>query len=313
MDFRLPISDLESPENLKFTIENPNDLLLSHLAAASDDESIVRAMSSAVFGLTGEVGPQGFGATTLEGHLVLFTQPEFYAVAGLPPGLEAVEATARQAAEYAQAIGLFGFVLNPGTHQRFVAGDAVLRLLSPLRPPEPPLVPTLVPWIDPSRALVQALVTAAEGSSVEAVWLAQGMVVVTQPHPDPAFESALLSQDVRMRSFGTEPSWEPIFRRERPATARVRLAAPSRPLPPLLTDELTALARRHGLAELWALEAAVADDEPTLAFAYTPHPHDGFATDFDSLHARFALGADSPLLDAETLREALPRIGVRLR
>ena len=309
----MPVFDFGPSDNLKSKIENPNSLLLAHLAAASDDGAIVRAMSSAVFGLTGEFGAQGFGATTLEGHLVLFTQPDFYAVAGLPPSLEAVEATARQAAEYAQAVGLFGFILNPGTHQRFVAGDAVRRLLVPLLAPEPPVVPTLVPWADPSRALVQAITTAAEGSSVESVWLAQGMVVVTRPHPDPAFEAALLAQDVRMRSFGSEPSWEPVFRRDAPATARIRLAALSQPLPAGLASELSVLAERHGLAELWAFEAKVADGEPTLAFAYSPHPHDAFAAELGALHARRALGPNSLLLDAETLREALPRIGTRLR
>ena len=97
-----------------------NDLLLAHLAAQSADEPIAQAMAGAVFGLTGEIGQAGFGATTLEGHLVVFTHPEFYRVAGLPEGLDAVEATARQAADYARAVGLLGFVINPGTHQRFV-------------------------------------------------------------------------------------------------------------------------------------------------------------------------------------------------
>ena len=290
----------------------PNDLLLAHLAAASDDESVVRAMSAATFGLTGEVGPQGFGATTLEGHLVIFTHPEFYAVAGLPPGLEAVEATARQAAEYAQAVGLEGFVLNPGTHQRFVAGDAVRRLRAPLRPPEPPTAPTLVPWNDPSEAVLAAVREAAEGSSVEAAWLAQGPAVVTRPHPDPAFEAGLLARDVRMRSFGASPSWPPAFEREATGSVRVRFAALSRPLPPALAADLAAEARRNGLDALWAFEARVEGEEPTLAFAYSPHPHDRFAQGFDVLHARHALGADSPLLDAAALGEALPRIGTRL-
>ena len=291
---------------------NPNDLLLSHLAAASDDETLLRAMASSVFGLTGEVGPEGFGATTLEGHLVLFTQPEFYAVAGLPPGLEAVEATARQVAEYARAVGLFGFVLNPGTHQRFVGGDAIARLGAPLRPPGPPTVPTLVPWTDPSVAMVEAVRRAAEGSGVEAAWLASGPAVATRPHPDAAFEAGLLAGDVRMPSYAAEPAWEPVYRREAPARARVRLAPLSRPLPDALAKSLAEHARLHGLAELWAFEAAVEGEEPTLAFAYAPHPHDRFAADFDALHARHSLGADSPLLDAKGLGDALPRIGKRL-
>ena len=291
---------------------NPNDLLLSHLAAGSDDDKIVRAMSSAVFGLTGEIGPQGFGATTLEGHLVLFTQPEFYAVAGLPPGLEAVEATARQVAEYARAVGLFGFVLNPGTHQRFVAGDAVERLQAPLRPPDPPAVPTLVSWGDPSGALIEAVRAAAEASTVERVWLAVGPAVATHPHPDPAFEAGLLARDLRMPSYAVSPGWTPIFERDAPGKARIRLSPLSRPLTPALVKDLADHARRHRLAELWAFEATVEDGEPTLAFAFSPHPHEAFAADFEVLHARHSLGAESPLLDAETLREALPRLGTRL-
>ncbi len=292
---------------------NPNSLLLSHLAAGSDDESVVRSMSAAVFGLTGEVGSQGFGATTLEGHLVLFTHPEFHAVAGLPPGLEAVEATARQAAEYAKAVGLDGFVLNPGTHQRFVEGDAVARLHAPLRPPEPPVAPTLVSWTDPSSALVETIRAAAEASAVEKVWLAQGPAVATHPHPDPAFEAGLLVRDVRMRSWGAEPVWPPIFEREATGNARVRFGALSQLLIPALAADLAAEARRRGLAELWAFEARVGGEEPTLAFAYSPHPNDRFAAGFDVLHARHGLGGDSPLLDATTLREALPRMGKRLR
>lgn len=291
---------------------NPNELLLSHLAAASDDETLVRAMSACVFGLTGEVGPQGFGATTLEGHLVLFTHPEFYRVAGLPPGLEAVEATVRQAAEYARAVGLFGFVLNPGTHQRFLGDDAAARLLTPLRPPEPPVVPPLLPWNDPSPAVLDAVRAAAEGSAVEAVWLAQGMVVATRPHPDPAFEAGLLARDVRMRSFGASPAWKPVFEREATDRVRVRFGSLSHPLPSALAADLAAEAQRNRLDELWAFEARLEGEEPTLAFAYTPHPHDRFALGFDVLHARHALGADSPLLDADTLREALPRIGTKL-
>ncbi|RYG23134.1 hypothetical protein EON82_14940, partial [bacterium] len=116
----------------------PNELLLSLLAAQAPDETIADAMAVASFGLTGEVGPAGFGATTLEGHLVLFTHPEFYAVAGLPDGLEAVEATARQAAEYAQAVGLVGFALNPGTHQRFIPIHLWREIV---RAPELPAVP----------------------------------------------------------------------------------------------------------------------------------------------------------------------------
>ena len=291
---------------------NPNDLLLSHLAAGSDDESVVRAMSGAVFGLTGEVGSQGFGATTLEGHLVLFTHPEFYAVAGLPPGMEAVEATARQAAEYARAVGLVGFALNPGTHQRFVGGEAVERLHAPLRPPEPPAVPAFVPWADPPSAVIEAIRAAAEGSGVEQAWLCQGAVVVTQRHPDPAFEAGLLARDVRMRSFGAEPGWPPVYERAATGNVRVRFGPRTQPLLPALAADLAAEARRQGLTELWAFEARVDGEEPALAFAYSPHPNDRFAAGFDVLHARHGLGGDSPLLDAGTLREALPRMGTRL-
>ena len=291
---------------------NPNDLLLSHLAAGSDDDTIVRAMSSAVFGLTGEVGPQGFGATTLDGHLVLFTQPEFYAVAGLPPGLEAVEATAKQSAEYARAVGLFGFVLNPGTHQRFVAGGAIERLEAPLRPPEPPVAPKLFAWAEPSEALVEKVRVAAKASSVEAVWLATGPAVVTRPHPDPAFEAGLLSRDVRVPSYAATPDWTPIFEREAPATAKIRLFPLSRPLPPAFAKDLVDHARIHRLAELWAFEARIGEEDTTLAFAFSPHPHDAFSADFDLLHTRHSVGAESPLLDAATLREALPRMGTRI-
>ena len=52
----------------------------------------------------------------------------------------------------------------------------------------------------------------------------------------------------------------------------------------------------------------------------TPSPYrrcqvsyDAFAADFNVLHARHHLGADVPLLSAAELREALPRVGTRLR
>ena len=292
---------------------NSNDLLLSHLAAFSDDETVLRAMSACTFGLTGEVGEAGFGATTLEGHLVLFTHPEFFAVADLPPSLSAVEATARQAAEYARAVGLVGFVLNPGTHQRFVGVDTVARLHVPLRAPEPPTVPTLVPWPDPSAAVVQAVHAAAEESAVEAVWLASGPAVATHPHPDPAFEAGLLARDVRMSSFRAEPEWTPVYVRDAaPDRARVRFRALSQPLLPALAADLVAEARRSGLRELWAFEAQAQGEEPTLAFAYAQHPHDRFASGFDVLHARHGLGMDVPLLDAASFGETLARIGTRL-
>ncbi|GEM_PF-6558323 len=274
-------------------------------------------MSGSVFGLTGEVGPKGFGATTLEGHLVLFTHPEFYAVAGLPPDLEAVEATARQAAEYARAVGLFGFVINPGTHQRFVAGDAIDRLHHPLKAPEPPDAPALVPWHDPAPAVVEAVRAAAEASQVEKVWLASGSIVLTRPHPDPAFEAGLLARDVRMRSYAAapekEPFWPPVFERAVADRARFRLGALSQPLEKALLDDLRSHARIHRLEELWAFQASIGGGEPTLALAYAPHPHDAFARDFDALHTRHGLGDDAvPLLPAEELRDALPRMGTRI-
>lgn len=269
-------------------------------------------MSGCVFGLTGEIGEAGFGATTLDSHLVLFTHPEFLSVAGLPEGLQAVEATSRQASDYAGAVGLRGFVLNPGTHQRFLAGAAVARLQSPLRPPEPPTVPTLVQWPDPSAAVLDAIRDAAEASSVETVWLASGPAVATRPHPDPAFEAGLLARDVRMRSFGAEMNWTPVFERPVPDRARVRFRTLSQPLASALAADLVAEARRNGLRELWALEAQLDEEEPTLAFAYAPHPHERFAAGFGVLHARHGLGADSPLLDAASFGDALPRIGTRL-
>ena len=290
-----------------------NDLLLSHLAALSDDEAILRAMSACVFGLVGEMGPQGFGATTLEGRLVLFTHPEFRGVAGLPEGLDAVEATARQAAEYARTISVGGFALNPGTHQRRVGGDAVDRLHHPLKAPAPPAVPPLVPWADAPKGIVEAVRAAAENALVEAAWLAVGEIVVTRPHPDPAFEAGLLARDVRLRSYAAVPEWAPVFEQEAPARARVRLAALPHRLPDALVADLRTHARIHRLKELWAFGASVAGAETALALAYSPHPHDRFAEDFQALHARHHLGeAAVPLLSADELRDALPRIGTRL-
>ncbi len=269
-------------------------------------------MSACNFGLTGEIGEAGFGATTLERHLVLFTHPNFLAVSGLPSGLDAVEATARQAAEYAKAVGLAGFVLNPGTHQRFLSGTVVDRLQAPLRPPEPPSVPKLVPWPDPTAAFVEIVRAAAENSTVEAVWLVAGPAVATRPHPDAAFEAGLLARDVRMRSFGAEPAWSPIFERAASDRTPVRFRVLAQPLPTALSADLAAEARRNGLAELWAFQAQIENEEPTLAFAYSPHPNDRFAKGFDVLHARHGLGADSPLLDATSFGDLLPRMGTRL-
>lgn len=269
-------------------------------------------MSPAVFGLTGEFGAEGFGATTLEGHLVLFTQPEFYAVAGLPAGLEAIEATAKQAAAYAEAVGLRGFVLNPGTHQRFVAGDAIRRLSNPLLAPEPPRIPTLRPWSDPEPPLVEAIVIAAENSSVESVWLAEGASVVTQPHPDPAFEAGLLARDIRLKSFGATPAWKPIFSRQTPEPSRVRLKELSGALPTSLREALVERAVATGLSELWTFEASLEGEDSSIGFAFSPHPCDEFVTKFDEIDTRFSLGGNSLLLDADTLREVLPRMGNRL-
>lgn len=290
----------------------PNSLLLSLLAAAADDEPLVRAMGSATFGLTGTVGEAGFGATTLDGFLVLFTHPEFYTVAGLPEGLDAVEATARQVAEYARATELRGFVLNPGTHQRFVGVDAIESLMLPRRPPAPPTVPPLAPWSDPSPEVVAAVLAAAETSEVEAAWLAAGGIVVTRPHPDPAFEAGLLARDVRLRSFAAEPNWAPAFSRETAERSRIRLGPLPQPLQAALAADLAKHARIHRLEELWAFVAIVGDANPVLAFAYSPHPHDAFARDFNVLHERHALGANVPLLSASELRDALPRIGTPL-
>lgn len=288
----------------------PNELLLSLLASGAPDEVIARAMSGATFGLTGEVGSAGFGATTLEGHLVLFTHPEFYFVAGLPEGLEAVEATARQAAEYARAVGLVGFALNPGTHQRFIP----IHLWKDLVPaPAPPDVPVLSPLKDVPPALATAVIEAAEASNVEAVWLAQGPIAATRPHPDPAFEAGLLARDIRLPSFGASLWWEPVFAREGTATARASFRPLSTPIDEAFAKDLAASARHHGLAELWAFEATFEGQPSGLALAYSPHPQDAFAKDYDTLHIRHGLGeATVPLLSAETLREALPRIGTRL-
>lgn len=289
---------------------DPNELLLSLLAAQAHDEVIATAMVDATLGLTGEVGPAGFGATTLEGHLVVFTHPEFYSVAGLPSGLEAVEATARQAAEYAQAVGLIGFVVNPGTHQRFIP----IHLWKDDTPaPEPAAIPVLAPLRDVPAALAGAIVEAAEISGVEAVWLADGPAVATRPHPDPAFEAGLLARDIRLPSFGASLWWDPIYAREGTATARAAFRSLSSPIDPALETDLRSSAARNGLAELWAFEATFEGQPSGLALAYLPHPHDAFAKDYDTLHTRHAVGEQTvPLLSAETLREVLPKIGTRL-
>lgn len=287
-----------------------NDLLLAHLAAQSADDVIAEAMAGSVFGLTGEIGPEGFGATTLEGHLVLFTHPEFYRVAGLPKGLDAVEATARQAADYALAIGLAGFVLNPGTHQRFIPASL---WRDDAAPPAPPAVPVLSPPREAPKALVDAVVAAAEGSNVEAVWLADGPAVATKPHPDPAFEAGLLARDVRLKSYAAALWWPPAFAQAAARSARIRLRALAVPLDPAFAADLSAHAKIHRLDELWAFEAAVEDAEPTLALAFSPHPNDAFARDFDVLHARHGLGGLTvPLLDAAALHPALPQMAIRL-
>ena len=292
----------------------PNLLLLSHLAANSDDETVLRAMSACVFILAGEIGEAGFGATTLQGRLALFTHPEFLVAAGLPPGREAVEATARQAAEYARAVGLAGFVLNPGTHQRLLGEDAVARLHAPLRAPAPPVVPTLAPPAkEVSPILAEAVRAAAANSAVEAAWIAAEDVVATRPHPDPAFEAGLLARDVRVRSYAAEPAWAPTFEREATGRTRVRFRPLSQALGPALAADLQAEARRNGLAELWAFEAQTEGQEATLAFAYAPHPNERFAAGFEVLHARHALGAEAALFDARSFGDALARIGTRLR
>lgn len=267
-------------------------------------------MASAVFGLTGEVGSSGFGATTLEGHLVLFTHPEFYQVAGLPEGLAAVEATAQQAAEYAQAVRLLGFILNPGTHQRFIP-MSLWRADAPL--PSAPVAPPLGPLTNVPDWLSAAVVAAAESSSVEAVWLAAGPTVVTRPHPDPAFEAGLLARDIRLPSYGASLWWPAVFTQEAATTAKVTFRALSEPIFPPLADDLTAAGQAHGLSELWAFEAEFEGQPSGLALAYAPHPHDAFAAAFDGILARHNLGELSvPLLSAEALGEALPRIGERL-
>lgn len=284
----------------------PNEILLSLLAAQEGDDVVGRAMPSAIFGLSGEIGPHGFGATTLESHLALFTHPEFYRVAGLPPGLAAVEATAEQAAEYARAMGLKGFVLNPGTHQRFLP----LSAWNPeAPPPAPPPVPVLAPLREPEEGLVAAVRAAAESSDVEAVWLAEGPIVATKPHPDPAFEAGLLARDVRIRSYGASLWWPAAFAQAGKAAARASFA----PLAESLDDEfeaaLRAAASEHGLSELWALTATFEGQPAVLSLAYAPHPHDAFAAAFVSLYDR---EATAPLLSAEALREALPKIGTRI-
>lgn len=287
-----------------------NDLLLSLLAAEADDDAIGQAMAGAVFGLTGEVGAHGFGATTLDGHLVLFTHPEFYQVAGLPPDLTAVEAGADQAAEYALAVGLVGFVLNPGTHQRFLP---IGRWNAGALPPAPPVVPPLAPLRNAPPWLLQAVAEAAEGSGVEAVWLAEGPVVATRPHPDPAFEAGLLARDVRLRSYGASLWWTAVFAQEGRATARAAFAPLPEPLDEAFAADLRAEALRHELGELWALSATFEGQPTGLALAYAPHPNDAFAEAYDVLHARHGLGTLTvPLLSADALREALDKIGTKV-
>jgi hypothetical protein len=284
-----------------------NSLLLSLLAANASDEAIAAAMPSCVFGLTGEFGGSGFGATTLEGHMVLFTHPEFYEVAGLPEGLDTVEATAQQAADYALAVRLLGFVINPGTHQRFIP-IGMWRDEVPV--PELPPVPTLAPLANIPDGLAAAVVAAAEDSEVEAVWIAAGPSVVTRPHPDPAFEAGLLARDVRIPSYGASLWWPALFSREAAAKAKATFRSLTKPLSPELQAELVTEAQRQGLTELWAFEAEFEGQPPVMALAYSPHPHDAFAAEFDRIHARNALGETTvPLLSAETLREVLPRIG----
>lgn len=293
----------------------PNDLLLTHLAARSADDVVVRAMAAALFGIPGEVGEAGFGAITLEDHLALFTHPEFYSVAGLPGGLEVAEVNAVQAAQYAQAVRLAGFVLNPGTHQRFVAGDAILRLHGPLSPPSEPAAPVFAPWPDAPPEVLDAIVAAANGKVT--VWVAQadGPAVVTRPHPVPEFEAGLMARDVRLRSLGGAPWWPPVAERDEESTsAKIRLRPLSEPLPASLELALSDLAARHGLKELWAFSAAADDEDAPFALAYEPHPHDAFAADYDRLHQSHALGTTTvPLLSAEALADVLPRIGTRIR
>lgn len=284
-----------------------NSLLLSLLAAGASDEAIAAAMPACVFGLTGEFGGSGFGATTLEGHLVVFTHPEFYQVAGLPEGLDAVEATAQQAADYALAVQLLGFVINPGTHQRFIP-IGMWREEAPTS--DPPKVPTLAPIANVPDSLAAAVVAAAEESDVEAVWIAAGPSVATRPHPDPAFEAGLLARDVRIPSYGASLWWPALFSREAAAKAKATFRPLSQPPSSELVADLVAEAQRQGLTELWAFEAEFEGQSPVLALAYAPHPHDGFAAEFDRIHQRHTLGETAvPLLSAETLREVLPRIG----
>jgi hypothetical protein len=290
--------------------EDPNALLLSLLAAEAHDESIVAAMTDTVFGLTGEVGPHGFGATTLEGHLALFTHPEFYHVAGLPEGLQAVEATARQAVDYAKAVGLLGFVLNPGTHQRFVP---LILWQDAGTLPDAPRVPVLAPLREVPSMLAEAVVAAAESSPIEAVWIAEGPVLAARPHPEPAFLAGLLARDVRLPVYGASLWWSPVFAKEGTANVRATFAPLAEPVDPALAADLASDAGRSGLTELWAFTATFDGQPSGLALAYSPHPHDVFAADFDRLHQKHGLGQMTvPLLSADVLREALPRIGTRL-
>ncbi len=264
-------------------------------------------MPACVFGLTGEFGSSGFGATTLEGHLVVFTHPEFYQVAGLPEGLDTVEATAQQAADYALAVRLLGFVINPGTHQRFIP-IGMWRDEAPV--PDLPKVPTLAPVAHVPDGLAAAIVAAAEDSSVEAVWIAAGPAVATRPHPDPAFEAGLLARDVRIPSYGASLWWPALFSRETAAKAKATFRSLTEPLSADLVADLVAEGQRQGLTELWTFEAEFEGQPPVLALAYAPHPHDGFAAEFDRIHHAHSLGETTvPLLSAETLREVLPRIG----
>lgn len=272
-------------------------------------------MSASVFGIPGEVGESGFGAITLEDHLVLFTHPEFYSVAGLPSGLEVVEVNSEQAAQYAQAVRLAGFVLNPGTHQRFVAGDAILRLHGPLQAPSEPETPVFAPWPDPPAEVIDAIVAASAGKVT--VWVAQadGPAVVTRPHPVPEFEAGLMARDVRLRSLGGAPWWPPVAEQDtETSSAKIRLRSLSEPLSASLERALADLADRHELSELWAFAAATDDEETPFALAYAPHPHDAFAADYNRLHESYGIGeASVPLLSAEALADVLPRIGTRIR
>ncbi len=285
---------------------SPNDLLLAHLSAQSSDGAVAQALAGAALGLAGEIGKEGFGATTLEGHMVAFTHPEFRLVAGLPANLDAVEATVQQVAEYARATGLAGIVLNPGTHQRFLSLSLVQEEAAE---PEPPNVPTLGPSQDADlQRLVEA---AAPGSGVEAVWLAEGPVVVASPRPDAAFEAALRGRGFRGRSYAGSPDWTPVLTQEPTLSATVRFAPLSEPLPAAFAADLARHARIHRLKELWAFEAEIGE-EKGLALAFSPHPQDAFVRDFDVLHARHGVRATVSLLNAATLREVLPKMGRRL-